>query len=250
MNRLSVISDLHLTSMTAPSAQALLAWIDARAKPGETIVLAGDVFDVFAGAVDVWMARYADVFERCHRATLAGASVHWIEGNHDFHLASALRDRAPAVHLHSDGVTIRVGKRRVRIEHGDLADRSDYGYRALRLAFRSPVMGLALALTPGKWMVRFGEWASSTSAGRSSRLASDLPEEKLLRLRACYRDYAAAQAEAHSCDIVILGHCHDLDEARIKETQYLNVGFPPRHQLAIELRSGESEWATRVPFGA
>ncbi|MFL5813288.1 MAG: UDP-2,3-diacylglucosamine diphosphatase, partial [Bdellovibrionia bacterium] len=117
--------------------RSLLTLLRERAKTGDTFVLAGDVFDLFIGAKSVYINRYQAFFDELRRAGERGVSLHYIEGNHDFLLRRAF-EGIPRLKLHTEDFSIEMGGKRFFLAHGDLANRADYLYRALRIFLRSP----------------------------------------------------------------------------------------------------------------
>ena len=121
-------------------------------------------------------------------------------------------------------------------------DRNDYGYRALRIFFRSPLMKAAFALMPGGMLEWIGRQSARVSKGTKYRLPAQLPPGRMEYLRNIYRSYAAERL-AHGADYVVMGHCHDLDEKSFvigaRQGQYVNVGFPRVHGSFLSWSPGD-----------
>jgi UDP-2,3-diacylglucosamine hydrolase len=238
---LYAVSDLHIWGPEDPLYRSLLSLLRDRAKSGDTVVLAGDLFDLFVGNKRVFRDRYSGFLSELAETGRRGVRVHYIEGNHDFHLRSAFA-RIPGLILHPREFALELDGRRFFFAHGDLVDRKDYGYRALRLFFRSPLMKAAVALMPDAMI----EWIGQTSARKSReskpRLPMQLPTDRLEYLRNIYRSYAAERL-AHGFDFVVMGHCHDLDEKSFvigaRRGQYVNVGFPRVHGSFLSWSPGD-----------
>ncbi len=238
----SIVSDLHIHSDQDPLYDGLLRLIST-CSGGDTLVLAGDVFDLFVGNKRVFRDRYARFFEALRAAGARGVRTHYIEGNHDFHLKRAFAG-VPGFELHSTSVEFSDGGRRFYVAHGDLVDPSDFGYRALRALFRSlPIQALAAAL-PGTAVDAIGRASSSYSRDQKPALPSELPLERREKLRKTYRSFAAERL-SHGFDFVVLGHCHDLDEMSFtcdgRMGQYINVGFPRVHGSYLSWSPGEEK---------
>jgi UDP-2,3-diacylglucosamine hydrolase len=243
--RLLVISDLHVWGSDDPLYRSLLALIRDRAREGDTLVLAGDVFDLFLGNKHVYVNRYSEFFAELKRAGERGVRIHYIEGNHDFLLRKAFRD-IPGCQVHPHDVRLELAGKRFFVAHGDTVDRTDYGYRALRLLFRSPLMRAFLTLAPGRVVEAFGETSARKSREAKPRLVKDLPVARLEQLRKHYRSFAAERL-SEGYDFVVLGHCHDLDEMRFqiggRSGQYVNVGYPRAHGSFLSWSPDEAEIA-------
>lgn len=238
------VSDLHIASKSDPLYASLLKLIRERARPGDTLILGGDIFDIFIGNKRIFRERYADFLGALRDALAHKVNVHYIEGNHDFQLGAVFRD-LEGLKLHPRSVSLEIEGRRFFFAHGDLADRADYGYRFLRGFLRSPVMKGFVAAAPGSWIDGIGRKSSGYSRGTKPRLAANLPPDHRERLRKIYRSYAAEQL-ARGYDFVVLGHCHDLDEMSFnvagKLGQYVNIGFPPVHGSYVEWSPGEAKF--------
>src|SRR4051794_34426297 len=171
---LLVVSDLHIHGPHDPLYSSLLAIIRERAAGGDTLVLAGDVFDLFVGNKRVFLDRYREFVSALTDAGARGVKVHYIEGNHDFLIRGAF-GKIEGVRVHTDDVSIDLGGKRFFISHGDTFDRGDYGYRALRVFYRSPVMKGIVKVVPGRLLDWYGNAHSKQSRGTKPILASGLP---------------------------------------------------------------------------
>lgn len=241
--KLIVISDIHIFGPDDPLYASLLELMRTEMVPGDHLVLAGDIFDFFVGKQLTSVRKYAAFFDELRSLGSRQVGVTYIEGNHDFHLRSVFAD-LPRFELVPEEVEITIGKYRVYVAHGDLVDREDYGYRALRLLFRSRVTRLASAVLPDRAVDWIGNRSAKASRGANPRL----PEERGLasrdRLRGLYRSFARKKFLA-GFDAVILGHCHDLDGETFVEGgrrgSYLNVGFPRIHHSYVVFSEGKLE---------
>jgi UDP-2,3-diacylglucosamine hydrolase len=249
---LYAVSDLHILGAEDPLYRSLLALLRDRAREGDTVVLAGDVFDLFVGNKRVFAERYREFFAALRETGARGVRIHYIEGNHDFHLRRAF-DGIPGLELHAREFGLETGGRRFFFAHGDLVDRKDYGYRALRLFFRSPLMKAALAVMPCSMVEWVGARAAAASKGRAHRLPTQLSAGRLESLRNAYRSFAAERL-ARGYDFVVMGHCHDLDEKSFvigsRSGQYINVGYPRAHGSFLSWAPGDERiQRERLPGG-
>jgi UDP-2,3-diacylglucosamine hydrolase len=249
--RLVYISDLHLRSAEDPLYRKLLALLASLEPAGRSavVVLGGDVFDLFVGPMRVFLERYAEFLALIKRLARAGVEVHYIEGNHDFLLKAVYAD-TPAIRVHPREHALSVGERKFYVAHGDLVDRRDWGYRLLRVFFRSPVIRFMVRYCPDSWIEKLGAFSAERSKGREARTPTGLPAEKIEGLRRLYRSFASEKIGA-GFDFVVLGHCHDLDQMRFKVGErgghYMNAGFPPLHGSYIAW-DGSSAELERRPF--
>jgi UDP-2,3-diacylglucosamine hydrolase len=243
---LYVISDLHIWGSGDPLYHSLLALIRTRAAQGDTLILAGDIFDIFVGPKKIFTAEYQSFIDELQQASLRGVKVHYIEGNHDFQLKGVFAGIV-GIELHSEKVAFDIGEKRFFVAHGDLADSRDFGYRLLRGLLRSPPLKAAIRIAPGKVVEKIGKKSSQYSRESAPRNPGELPIERRERLRTTYRSFAAERL-AEGYDFVVMGHCHDLDEKTFKignhVGQYINVGYPRVHGSFLVWHPGD-EWISR-----
>jgi len=246
---LFIFSDLHILDANDPIYRSLLTLLNKRVAQGDTVILAGDIFDLFVGNKSLFRERYSEFFNALSLAGDRGVKIHYIEGNHDFLMRGAFK-RLSAVSLHAKELSLQFGNQRIFVAHGDTVDRSDYGYRLLRAFFRSFVMRFFILLCPGSWLDRIGRTSSRYSRENKPILVTDFSLEERERIRCLYRSYAAEKL-AQGYDFVALGHCHDLDEMQFligdRAGQYINVGFPRLHGSILRWDIG-SEKIYREPL--
>lgn len=239
-------SDIHIQNQKDPLYGSFLRVLRDHPQDGDTIVLNGDIFDLFVGDRPYFLEEYRELIQVLQGCGERGVEIHYLEGNHDFHLRKAFSN-VPKMKIHSEvmGLSRNTGgsKKRFHIAHGDLVDSKDYGYRFLRLFFRGPLIRLFVTQAPSSWVKWFGETCSQTS--RKSHVATfeDLPLERQEKIRKTFRAYAQRRFR-EGFDYVVMGHCHDLDEWQTQEgdrtCQYINMGFPPKHGSYLKWDSGDS----------
>jgi UDP-2,3-diacylglucosamine hydrolase len=240
---LFILSDLHIWGPDDPLYASLLDVLRNRAVSGDTVVLAGDLFDLFVGNKSVFLKRYSGFFTELSHTASRGVQIHYIEGNHDFLLKRAFRG-IPNLALHPHHIQIEIAGKRFYFAHGDTVDRSDYSYRILRAFLRSPLLKAFVAIAPSDWIDWLGKSGSKKSRYKKPRLPTDLPLERMEYLRKIYRSFAAEQL-AQGNDFVVMGHSHDLDEMFFniggRPGQYVNVGFPRVHGSFLSWSPGEEK---------
>lgn len=238
---LFAVSDLHIEGPDDPLYRDLLSLLNERTASGDTVVLAGDLFDLYVGNKEVFTSRYIEFFYALQSFAQRGVTCHYIEGNHDFLLKKVFKSFS-SVYLHPHDVSVMIQGKRFYFAHGDTVVRSDYGYRFLRAFFRSPIMKFLVFLVPGSWLAKFGEWSSAMSRKRNSRQAPKHSLQKREFLRTAYRSHAA-EILARGYDFVVMGHCHDLDEMVFKigtrQGQYVNIGYPRIHGSFLSWSPGD-----------
>lgn len=193
------VSDVHLTPSRPERTERFLRFLEQRVAPsGADLVVAGDLFDWWFGTpgeppADV--ARVVRALEALPRPVL------WLEGNHDLFVHHALGPASP-VATSSEPVRIQRFGRTVHVEHGDLVDPSERGYRRFRALLRG-VPGQLAARVVGRRVTRFvGSRAAAGS--RDLQGGADGYDGESEEWLAAARRYASARPE----DLVILGHGH------------------------------------------
>jgi len=226
--RIYFFSDLHLTDLEQPLARSFLSALKELNSATDAVVLAGDIFEILVGDSSYFKRKYESFFAILRDLVSHGVSVFYIEGNHDFHLARILPSGVSIVPegVRLEGIAAEGPPKVIEVVHGDLVDSSDHAYLKMRRIFRSRGVQLASGWIPGPVI----EWLAGRISRDSDRKASELPEgwseARRSRLREVYRDYARNRARL-GVDFVIMGHCHDLDEA---DGVYWNMGYPPVHR--------------------
>lgn len=246
---LRFVSDLHITGVEDPLYRSLLQLLRDASATGDTVVLGGDIFDLWVGTQPLFRERYAEFVTALGVAARRSVEVHYIEGNHDFLLQDAFPAEA-RVRVHREELALQLHDRSFLLLHGDTLNQADVRYLALRAAFRSGPISTTMARVPGPWLERFGHWASGYSRGKKPHLPEDLPPRALAQLRQVYHSAASARV-AQGYDFVVAGHCHDLDQAHLevggREGWYFNNGFPRVHGTYLVWKRGDAEFA-RVPL--
>jgi UDP-2,3-diacylglucosamine hydrolase len=225
--RVWIYSDLHLKTSDSWLYQALMASLKDPSGPGDVVVFSGDIFDLLVGGSDYFKLKYQSFFAAVSRLAEKGVELHYIEGNHDFHL----RELFPrAMKFHEESVVLSddafVPSKKIYIAHGDLVDQADQSYLLLRGLLRSKPIEKLSSFLPGKIIDFIGETFSRPLAQKADEVPERWSSEKQAHLREVFREFAA-QKHASGIDFVVLGHCHDLDQV---EPYYFNMGYPPLHK--------------------
>ena len=231
-----VISDIHIFGADDPLYASLLALMREELSVGDHLVLAGDIFDFLVGNQPALNRRYADFIAALGELGARGVRTTYIEGNHDFHLSGILAE-IPNLQLVPAEVEIAFPASKIYVAHGDLVDRNDRGYLALRAFFRSPFIRFTAFALPERAV----EWIGNRSADSSRKWNPRLPESRggdhLANLRKTFRTFAERKFR-EGFDAIVLGHCHDLDGEEFiadrRKGRYLNVGFPRAHHSYVE----------------
>lgn len=236
------LSDLHIEDSQDQTYLNLIELFKNGIAETDTIVLAGDIFDLFVGNKTVFKERYSEFFNLLEQFEKRKIKVHYIEGNHDFHLNEVFRSFNNVI-LHPKEVTIEQDQKRFYVAHGDLVDKADVGYLALRLFFRSPLVKAFVKASPDSWIDKLGKKSSDLS--RVSH-----KEDKSENIKKTFRNFAATKI-LEGFDFVVLGHCHLSDDICFKVNersgQYVNMGYPKTEKTYLKWNPEESK-IKRVPM--
>ncbi|RMF77837.1 MAG: UDP-2,3-diacylglucosamine diphosphatase [Nitrospirae bacterium] len=219
------LSDLHLAPGEARQGEAARFLLEF---PGLThLCLGGDLFDFYYGFRDREMAGFETFLAALRQLHERGVVVHYVEGNHDFHLTPRFTARYGA-RVHPDGVALTLGGARVWVEHGDTANPEERLQHWIRRAFRSRTASwIAEAVGPVR-LQRFGRWLD--------RATSPEGYERRTTAHPCFRARAAERIAA-GFDVVVLGHAHvpadEVVEAGGRRGRYLNTGDWVAHRSYV-----------------
>lgn len=192
------IGDVHL-ERDDPHLDDFVGFLQGLADPPRRVVLLGDLFNVWIGQRELEGPHQRRVVDTLAALRRAGCTVRFVEGNRDYRIGPAYEGFA-FDEAGLDGVAERLGDRRIRAIHGDLANPADRRYRMWRAVSRSRAVWGAFGLLP-----------------RSRRVA--LVEALERRMRASNREFKRGFPEARvraygesflrrGFDAVVLGHFH------------------------------------------
>jgi UDP-2,3-diacylglucosamine hydrolase len=171
------------------------------------LFLVGDIFDFWLGGNDIFVRSFSPIVDHLRRIAASGVETHYFEGNHDLYLEGFWQNRL-GIRVHVEPCLFRLGGLRVRVEHGDLLDPADRGYRFLRRLLRSRVVAYTGGRLPGWLLARIGVLASRTSRSYTSRFKTISDEHA----RATVRDHARTAARQGPFDLIVTGHVHIRDD--------------------------------------
>jgi len=176
-----------------PNQARMVAWLDRLNV--DVVVFVGDVFHHWWGFAGVIPVDYAPICAAMIRLRKRGIGIHYVRGNHDFHLGPFFTKilgaevTGPVTRVY-DGV-------RLVVAHGDEADDS-IGYRVLRAIIRSGPFSILMAMLGP----RLGLGLLRRLAGHRD-VHDKVCEALLIKQRAWACDHIKAGAS-----VVIMGHAH------------------------------------------
>lgn len=203
------LSDIHLSGPDEPDAGVLLGFLESigtRIRATHLFLL-GDIFDFWLGGHRFFIRRFSPIVEHLRRIAASGVDVHYFEGNHDLYLRDFWQDQL-GVRVHEQARLFQLGDLRVRVEHGDLVDPTDRGYRFLRRLLRTNIVRHASRGLPGGLLARIGKLASRASRRYTSERKTISDE----RARNNVRRHAERAVREKPFDLIITGHVHVRDD--------------------------------------
>ena len=209
------ISDVHLGSDMEPKAFKLIEFFKTlENQPQSKLFLVGDIFDLWIGDHKSLIKRYQKVIDSLQALLKAGIEIHYYEGNHDLHLQKYFGKQL-GMKIIKDKEEFCLGTKRFRVEHGDLIDPEDKGYRFLRWFLRTPPMKAFSLYMPDKIVSKIGERASHASRDYTSN-TKILPKETIIKK---HRDHAQKVYKEMPFDYMVSGHTHVKDIYEFKTDQ-------------------------------
>ena len=194
------IADAHLRNPDDRNYRLMLRFLKEIPESVDMLVIAGDFFEFWLGDSPEAFPHYKPALDALETVTRNGVKLLFFEGNHDFHLGGYFQ-RAFNADVFPDNAEITIDGKRLFICHGDLINRTDYGYLALRFIFRNPLTRILAKILP-----------HSVAAFIAAKLGKHSKENhKAAETRWDYqqlvRTFAAARFEG-GFDTVVTAHYH------------------------------------------
>lgn len=180
-----------------------------------------------------FIEKWIDLNTELYRLHQTGVEIHYFEGNHDLYLSTYFHEQL-GFNVHASPLITQLGPHKLRIEHGDQMDPSDWGYRFLRAALRSRLFTWLAPRLPGPRVAAFGERMSEASRQRRDHTVSTDSTLSMQRLMSTHYDRIKAGE-----NFFIAGHIHHRFSLSHKNsdsvTQIINLGTwgPNAHLLEI-----------------
>jgi len=188
-----VISDTHFHDWPKEEEmESFLSFLEMVREEGNELFLLGDIFDFYFEYKSFIPKSFFKIFFGLQKIIEEGISVHYWVGNHDFWIGDFFEGLGVVKHLGPE--IIKVGKRRILVQHGDEIDTNFMVKTCLtnkfsRLLFSliHPELGLLIA----KAVSRFSQTSS-----------------RKIKLRDNSFENYAEKEFSQGVDAVIMGHFH------------------------------------------
>ena len=194
---LRVVGDVHLCPEEPEVLEAFVAWLETLEGQGGSLVLLGDIFDLWVGKQQQEDPVPARVLAVMKRLQDSGVQLIYMLGNRDV----GFRGVDPVdFEIWPDPVVTVLGDRRVLFTHGDQLCTADHGYQAMR-RFLNGAGGKALEhglpFKARRWLGEGTRGLSKRETGRKPRADMGI-------------DYGEALhwMEKHEAEAIVAGHVH------------------------------------------
>lgn len=194
-----VVSDVHLNGEDPGTLETFLQFLQRHAAGCGTIVILGDLFDLWLGPPALQEPYHRRLVESLEQFRRRGVQLLYVEGNRDLFVAHHFGGRL--FHLATGGeLVLNRGGRRFVMVHGDRLNRVDYNYRAWNTLVRSAPVRLLLRLLPPRLTLRAAAGLERKLRGTNRRFRTYFPHGQ------CER-YARRQFR-RGANVVVMGHFH------------------------------------------
>jgi len=212
------ISDIHLGGQSQEQEEqkkeALFAFWDQVIQKKGTLVIIGDLFDLWFEYKHAIPKEHAETVGKLFEMRRAGVEVYFMLGNHDFWVGDFF-SKDLGFKVYPDPVDLEFGGKLFHFHHGDGVAKNDVGYRILKKIFRfrpniflyrwfHPDLGLPLA-----------KFISGSSRKYTTK--------KEMCFNPDYENYAREKLK-QGADYVLMGHRHQPQLESWEEGIYVNTG--------------------------
>ncbi len=235
--KIVAIGDLHILDSESDGYQVLNKFLSCNdTKSADTIVFLGDIFDLMIGNHHQYIDEFDHFFSQLESLLISGKEVHFIVGNHDFHLEDLfkffLENRGlpkDKFHYHRDAFEINIGKR-IYFGHGDELEYYNWKYQLYTKVIRSSLFRFIINTVPYSLIQFIGHRSSKASRKRGAkRLKIRGEKDRAVRfLETCIQFLTLSEI-----DILVCGHSHFEAENWNGSKCYINAGHSSRSQKYI-----------------
>ena len=189
------IGDAHLSGLDDANMAPLCSFIDSL-WPINTLVIMGDLFDVWTGTNKATLREYAPLLKSLRVLKCKGTKIVYLEGNHDFSLGKFFTGDLLA-EVYPEEHTMEIDGKRLYLSHGDTVHMKA-GDKLWRLFLRSPLFTLLSKLLGSNNVWRIAKKLSSKSRYYGAKKD----------VESAIRAFAEKKLASEGYDGVIFGHSH------------------------------------------
>lgn len=219
-----------------PALTVFLRWLEAFESSGTpTLVLLGDLFQVWLGMAGAGTAEQGRVLDALGGLTGRGRTVVYLAGNRDYFVEGPARQAGISV---AESWEIRAQDVLVHFEHGDLINTSDRNYLRWREISRSGAVRALVNVLRPSWQLRLARRLEASLAETNRAYKNYEPADEL-------ETWAEGLAR-RGVDLAVLGHFH---VNRVVGAAGVTVRFVPQfREDGLHLRLDAAGRATLMPF--
>lgn len=227
---LVVLSDLHLGTYgcQAKQLQNYLKTIDP-----ETLVLNGDIIDIWNFSKSYFPKNHIQVLRQIIRMTEKGTKTYYLTGNHD----EALRKYSGTLignFVLDDKLILELDGKKIWLFHGDIFDTTTKGWA--RILAKLGGKGYDILIWTNRLINDLLQYFGREKISFSKRVKSSV--KKAVKWISNFETTAAALAIDQNFDTVICGHIHQPQDRIIQlehgSVHYLNSGDWVENCTALE----------------
>lgn len=209
-----VVGDVHLCVEEPDVTRRFLAWLDTLPGRCRTLVLLGDIFEMWVGRPMQHDPLPREVLPRLEAVADAGVRLVFMRGNRDLLFRGV---DGIDIELWEDPVRTTWHDRRVVMTHGDQLCTADHAYQAMRRFFYGPggkVLDVTLPYRTKRWLGEGMRGLSMRAVKKKATASMDIDYGEALRW-----------LEAYEADLLVAGHVHT-------GVHHVHAG-PPRREVMV-----------------
>jgi len=237
--KISIISDIHAADYNQSGNLILEKFLNHKeVLEADVVVFLGDIFDIMIGNYDEYAQEEKAFFDwiKIHHKK---KTIHFHEGNHDFHLEKLFRRMKLNVCYHQSGFVIEDEELKYYLEHGDDIELDNKSYKFYKSLIRSRAVQLLAELkwVPYQLVRAIGTRASLRSRTIDAKYRKNAESQDIKeKFRVSYLSYKMKNLY----DIVVCGHGHIKDKFISNSRIYINNGYAPHSHSFIMIENGEA----------
>jgi UDP-2,3-diacylglucosamine hydrolase len=215
-------SDAHLDKGHNHKNKLVIGFLNDVCSDADIVFILGDLFEFYHGYDGYIFPWYKNVADAIKDLTSRGKTVHFVEGNHEFHVGNYFESYTGATR--ADSLVMSIDGKKMFFAHGHEI-RNSCLVRALKTSFMSSVMDLFRPTLA---------WKVAAVAGI---FLSKRKKPYNIKAKGIFRQYALGKFE-EGYEAVILAHSHIPDKmeytsGKVKK-YYLNTGDIIRDSTYVE----------------
>ena len=224
---ISIISDVHIREAFGKEYNLMCRFLEhPEVKKSEKVILLGDIFNLMVGSHRGYISKYKELFIKITKLLEDGVEIHFVEGNHDFHLMSLFRDYFNRFHgksffYHTEMFELNKFGKKIVFCHGDDIEIDNDGYRFYRFMIKSfPARLIINNVLTFSYINKVGDYWNKKSYERHRIYNRDEFQKKI---KAKFRVSAEKFWKKSHADIIVAGHSHTKDYYLQPENKYLYI---------------------------